>query len=234
MWREIDITEKLVARREARKQAASRRGSHPVAHLDSEKVHEWMRSECAVLSAARQAREDKLMDVVIQTSSAALLAIPGFLVASGRGLPSIAHSWMLAAGAIAFALSFASGCIEQILSSRAYKAQRRIVQKYYTQLSEQTLDEPAIRRADLARRSALIIFTIAVSLGALGLLQVARDPNGKPTAASTAAAAAAASSAASAAACDADLPGWQRDRRHGDLPGGAAAASSAASARTAG
>jgi hypothetical protein len=199
MWREVQITERLGARRAARKLAASRRGSHPVAHLDPEKVHEWMRSECAVLTAARQAREDKLMDVVIQTSSAALLAIPGFLVASGKGLPSIANSWMLAAGASAFTMSFVCACFEQVLSSRAYKAQRQVVQDYYTQQSEETSDKTAIRRADLARRSALTMFTIAVSLGAFGLLQVARDSNGKPTTTTTTTTAAAAPSTATAA-----------------------------------
>jgi hypothetical protein len=212
MWRDNEVSEKLLARRQARKcaaqraaqRAAERDGSHPLAYVDPEKAYEWMQSQCAALMSARQAREDKLIDIVIQTSSAALLAIPGFLVASGKGLPTFTHSWLLASGALAFLISFMLGCTEQILSGKAYRAQRDVLENYYAQKSNIVVNEGANRRTDSARVAALTVFAAAVILSALGLLQVARETNDyASTAASSSsspAPAAAASAAPSAAA----------------------------------
>lgn len=163
---------------------------HPIAHVPTQQAHEWMRAECAALDAARQAREDNLMNVIIQTSSAAVLAIPALFLASETPMPAFAEAWPVYVGTAAFGLAFACACLEQILSGMAYRAQRDVVQKYYAQESEKTCDEATVGRADLVRSLALAIFAIAVSLGGLGLAQFARgidvEAPGSPKSALTA------------------------------------------------
>jgi hypothetical protein len=152
---------------------------HPIAHVPDEIAHQWMREDCAALDAARQAREDNLMNVIIQTSSAAVLAIPGLFIAADVDVPKFKDAWPIYVGTLAFALAFAGACIEQVLSGKAYEAQKRVVEKYYSKKSPRTSDQRAIGRADLARNVALAIFAVAVSLGALGLAQFARGSDGK-------------------------------------------------------
>lgn len=152
---------------------------HPIAHIPDATAYEWMREDCAALDAARQAREDNLMNVIVQTSSAAVLAIPGLFIASGSAIPLFETAWPVYVGTVAFALAFGSACIEQVLSGKAYQAQKRVVEQYYLKRSDQTSDKRAISRADFARNAALVFFAIAVSLASLGLAQFARGSNGK-------------------------------------------------------
>jgi len=173
-----ELWDRLLTRRERRRLAKSRSGSHPISHVDPDKCYEWMRSECAALDLARQGREDGLIATVTQISSAALLAIPGLLLGSERAFPRMAEAPLLFAGLLLFVIALGLAMLEQFLSGKAYRKQVTIVQKYYLQESEERYDTSFVAWVRRTRNGACLSFAFAVLVSATGLISFDRSQNG--------------------------------------------------------
>ncbi len=143
---------------------------HPIAHIDSLKCYEWMLAECASANAQRQAREDGLVGTVTQISSAAILAVPGFALATGSTVPSAGQAPLLYVGLVGFGLALLCAMAEQHFSSVAYAKHIEVVQAYYTKQSEITEDAFTRLRVRVTRWLAYAFFATALFLTAIGLL----------------------------------------------------------------
>lgn len=143
---------------------------HPIDHIDPLKCYEWMLAECASANAQRQAREDGLIGTVTQISSAAILAIPGFALATDYAIPGFSKAPLLYGGMISFGLALLSSMAEQHFSSTAYAKHIEIVQAYYTKQSNLTEDNGSRSRVRVVRWLAYAFFALALSSTATGLL----------------------------------------------------------------
>lgn len=188
------VSDQMVIRRQARRLARARIGKHPIAHVDPDKCYEWMRSECAALDVARQAREDGLIGTITQISSTALLAIPGLIFGSDQSFPEFLTAKMLYFGIAAFLITLLLSMVEQYLSAKAYRLQTQIVREYYALTSETTRNEAFVKWVRWCRNAACVMFAASVVLSTTALITLERKTNGKP--ASTTHAAASATSAA--------------------------------------
>jgi hypothetical protein len=138
-----------------------------------------MLAECARLHDARQAREDGLIQTVIQISSAALLAVPSLLLGTVAGVPGFNQAHLLYGGGALFMLALSAAMLEQHLSSLAFRGQIRIVQDYYLKVSEKAEDVGAIRRLRISRYAAYGLFAAAVLATTFGLINIGNKANGK-------------------------------------------------------
>lgn len=209
--------EKLAKGRRERKSLRSRRGSHPLSHVDKDRCYEWMRAECAALESARQSREDGIIGTITQISSTALLAIPGLLFGSDQSFPSLYDAPLLYFGIAAFLVTLCLAMLEQFLSAKAYRRQTQIVSEYYLMQSDRTSDSAFVMWVRRCRNGACIMFGLAVVISAAALMMLERKADGKSTATSTATATSAAPSAApstsTAAPSAIPLAGVPRERR---------------------
>jgi len=145
---------------------------HPLAHVDSGKCYEWMLAQCAALEAQRQAREDSLVATVTQVSSAALLAVPGVIFASGVHLPRFSTDPLLYGGLIFFGTALVAAMVEQYLSGVACSKQIAIVRAYYLKDSPRTEDKMSLQRVRRCRYLSFACFGVALIVTALGLLSL--------------------------------------------------------------
>ena len=143
---------------------------HPIDHIDSLKCYEWMLAECASANAQRHAREDGLVGTVTQISSAAILAVPGFALATDFAIPGFSKAPLLYCGLISFGFALLSAMAEQHFSSVAYAKHIEVVQAYYTKRSDLTEDLLSRSRVRVARWLAYAFFAVALSATATGLL----------------------------------------------------------------
>lgn len=180
MWRDLEITEKRLARRRERELATRRRGAHPLAHIDPEVAYGWMLSECAAATTQRQARQDGLVATVTQVSSAALLAVPGLLFATQAKFPAATRDPLLYLGLLAFGLAFLSALAEQFFSSAAHDKHIQIMHEYYTFRSVKTEDRQSRRQVKIARNLCYAFFALALISTTFGLL-LAGVQNGTST-----------------------------------------------------
>jgi len=130
-----------------------------------------MRAECATIDLARQGREDGLISTITQISSAALLAIPGFLF-SLTDLPSFNRAPLVYIGIGTFLVSLLSAMLEQYLSGIAYRKQREIAINYYLLKDTKVLDGCFVKIVNLARNVSYISFIIAVVVTSGSLLLI--------------------------------------------------------------
>ena len=131
-----------------------------------------MLAECASANAQRQARQDGLVATIIQISSAALLAVPGLLLASDAKIPSFVENPSLHGGLWAFGAAFITAMGEQYFSGVAYEKHVSVLHKYYTCQSDKTEDKQSRRRVRIARRCCYVLFTTAMILSTIGLLRI--------------------------------------------------------------
>lgn len=146
--------------------------SHPIEHIDTLKAYEWMLSQCAAADAQRQAREDGLVGTITQISSAAILAVPGVMFASNTAVPNFLSAPLLYAGLLCFGAALFSAMVEQHFSSLAYAKHVEVLHAYYTKSSTETEDKPSRRRARIARRTSYAVFSAALLLTTVGLLNL--------------------------------------------------------------
>ena len=149
---------------------ANEAGDHPLADVDSGKCYEWMLAQCAALEAQRQGREDGLVGTVTQISSAALLAVPGVMFASGVELPRFAVDPFLYLGLVFFGVALIAAMTEQDFSGLACSKQIDVVRAYYLKKSAKTKDEASLKRLRTARHLSFACFGFALIVTALGLL----------------------------------------------------------------
>ncbi len=152
--------------------------SHPIAHVELLQRYEWMRQDCAALVEARQSREDSLIQTIIQISSAALLAIPGFLLTSDLGAPNFDDGWLLYLGVIIFMAALVISMLEQNFSAKAYKIQEKVVQKYYLLESADNCDQRSINLVDNCRITGCALFSVAVLTSTFGLTSLMGEYHG--------------------------------------------------------
>ena len=145
---------------------------HPLEHIDSGKCYEWMLAQCAALEAQKQAREDGLVGTVTQISSAALLAVPGVMFASGVDIPGFAIDPTLYIGMFFFVLALTAAMAEQYFSGVACAKQIAVVRAYYLKNSAKIEDKTSLRRVRLARYISFACFGVALIVTALGLLRL--------------------------------------------------------------
>lgn len=143
--------------------------SHPLHSVDPDKCYEWMLAQCAALNASREARQDGLIATITQISSAAILAIPGLVFASGAATPTLSDSPLLYAGVILFIAALLAALAEQHLSVVAFSKQVEITQSYYLKESAQTQDEKSLGRLKMARTFAYVFFVSGILLASIGL-----------------------------------------------------------------
>ena len=143
---------------------------HPIDHVDPLKCYEWMLAECASANAQRQAREDGLVGTVTQISSAAILAVPGFALATDTAIPSFSKAPLLYLGMIGFGFALLTAMAEQHFSSIAYAKHIEVVEAYYTKRSDITEDLTSRARVRMARWLAYSFFAMALLVTAIGLL----------------------------------------------------------------
>lgn len=145
---------------------------HPLAHVNSGKCYEWMLAQCAALEAQRQGREDGLVGTVTQISSAALLAVPGVIFASGVHLPRFATDAFLYLGLLFFVAALVAAMAEQYFSGLACSKQIEVVRAYYLKQSTKTVDKTSVLRVRRARYISFACFGVALIITALGLLRL--------------------------------------------------------------
>jgi hypothetical protein len=131
-----------------------------------------MLAQCAALEAQRQAREDSLVATVTQISSAALLAVPGVMFASGIHLPPFAIDPFLYLGLLLFAFALVAAMAEQYFSGLACSKQIKVVRAYYLKDSAKTEDTVSLQRVRLARYISFACFGVALIVTGLGLLRL--------------------------------------------------------------
>ena len=195
-------------RRLARKANAELRGAHPLSKIDPARCHAWMREDCAQYDTAREAREDNLIGVIIQITSAALLAIPSLIFGLSKKFPDFSEAPFIHTGLAGLFLSLLLAMGEQLLSAHAYKRRRKIAIKYYQKKSDVVSDPVFAACTRWCRYSAyaLFVLSLAVSAAAIASYEDSEDDRrstaaaSSPAAASSSPAAAAASSPAAAAA----------------------------------
>jgi hypothetical protein len=158
-----------------------------------------MRQDCAALVEARQSREDSLIQTITQISSAALLAIPGFLLTSDLGAPNFEDGWSLYLGAILFISTLFISMLEQHFSAKSYKIHEQVVQKYYLLEKQNNCDQQSINLVNNFRIMGCILFFFAVLISAFGLTSLMGEYNGRsnPTTSSTSSPAASSPAASS-------------------------------------
>jgi hypothetical protein len=146
-----------------------------------------MRQDCAALVEARQSREDSLIQTITQISSAALLAIPGFLLTSDLGAPNFEDGWSLYLGAILFISTLFISMLEQHFSAKSYKIHEQVVQKYYLLEKQNNCDQQSINLVNNFRIMGCILFFFAVLISAFGLTSLMGEYNGRsnPTTSTT-------------------------------------------------
>jgi hypothetical protein len=131
--------------------------------------YERMLAQCADVNATRQAREDGLIATITQISSAALLAVPGFLLSGSNQLK---WPWMLEFGLVSFGVALMSAMAEQHLSAKAHAKHIQVVQKYYLLESRDREDKRSRIQVRCARRSAYLSFVLSVVLTSFGLFHL--------------------------------------------------------------
>lgn len=184
---QADRWERMLARRQ-RRRFASKADSHSLAHVDPDRCYEWLRSDCAALTLARQSREDGLIGTITQISSTALLGIPGLLLASDSRLPAIRENPLLFAGVGLFAAALLCAMLEQYLSGKAYARQVKVTSDFYLMLSETREDTSYVEWLRLCRKCAYITFVVALVASTVALFSFREKPNGqtsKPATATT-------------------------------------------------
>jgi len=142
------------------------------------KRYDRMLEQCANLNAARQARQDSLTATITQISSAALLAVPGFLLASVDAA-SAWNGW-LKLGLAALALALLSAMAEQHFSAVAHAKHIKIVEKYYLLESSVREDKKSRLHVKIARQIAYGTFVAAIILTSAGLFQMGPQNGKKP------------------------------------------------------
>ena len=200
-----DKWQRLASARIGRKLAKSRKGAHPLSHVDPDKCYEWMRSDCASYDAARQAREDGLISTITQISSAALLAIPGLIFGANQDFPEFDAAPLLYAGIFTFLTSLILSMVEQYLSAKAYRRQTKIAQDYYLLQSDKRSDEKFVAWVRRCRNSACITFGVAVAISTAALMMLERDFDGTPAASTSAPPSTTATATATATAASAHV-----------------------------
>lgn len=142
-----------------------------------------MRQDCAALVSARQSREDGIVQTIIQISSGALLAIPGFLLTSDLSTPSLIDGWSLYFGITLFVCALIIAMLEQHFSAKAYKIHEKVVQNFYLLKSTDNFDEKSVKLVYRLRIISCIIFSSAVLISMFGLGSLMGENNGKSKAA---------------------------------------------------
>jgi hypothetical protein len=128
-----------------------------------------MLEQCANLNATRQARQDGLIGTITQISSAALLAVPGFMLSSRN---THVWNWEMKLVLIALVVSLLSAMGEQHLSVKAHAKHVEIVQKYYLLESADREDKKSRAQVKLSRQFAYASFLVAIVLTSAGLFEL--------------------------------------------------------------
>lgn len=185
-WQYYAQSRNLLERRRERKQRLSRLQPHPLAHVDQDRRHDWMREDCAAYNTARQAREDAIITTITQISSAALLAIPGILFGANKDFPTFHQKPSLYLGIVLFFISLVFSMIEQYISAKACRHQVKIAEAFYTMESEVRDDSKLIPWVRRSRNIACIVFGVAIVITASSLITLERTGNGNSAAPATA------------------------------------------------
>ena len=204
---------------------------HPLDDCDPTECYQTMMSERTELIKARREAEDNLVKTIIQLSSALVVLLAGFAVQSKVDLVGLPY-WLFVLATICSAVAIAAGLAEHFYSSKAYLAQQKLVEDYFSKRIS-SFSEPKenaqVRKAQLAAFASFL-----VSLGLLGIIAISKAgvSYGQPAASTSAssAAATAAAAAAPATAVRATTTGIGRIHRQGgsDEVGGTVNAATAA------
>lgn len=160
---------RLRERRLARKSKLELLGDHPLSHIDKWRRYQWMREDCAQYESAREAREDNLIAVVIQISSAALIAIPGFIFNVYKKFPALSEEPLIFIGLFGFFISLICAMAEQMLSAHAYGRQSKVATAYYQMRSHQTFDSKFTRWTKVCRYVAYASFVLSLAVSAIAI-----------------------------------------------------------------
>ncbi|NNC73788.1 MAG: hypothetical protein HKN78_13065 [Sphingomonadaceae bacterium] len=145
---------------------------HPLEEIDDDRCYQWYLDQSATLSAGRAARQDGLIATITQISSAAVLAVPGFVVASESGLPSFWANEILYFGITGFGGALLAAMAEQHYSAKAHQKQIEILEKFYFKESSETEDIASRNKVKWARRTSYLLFLLALTLTAVGLIRI--------------------------------------------------------------
>jgi hypothetical protein len=159
------------------------KSKHPFEHVDPAQLYEWMRQDCAAIVSARQSREDGIVQTIIQISSAALIAIPGFLLTSDLSTPSLIDGWSLYFGIILFVCALITSMLEQHFSAKAYKIHEKVIQNFYLLKNTNNSDKKPVQLVHRLRIISCIFFSSAVLNSMFGLGSLMGEYNGKSKAA---------------------------------------------------
>ena len=170
-------------------------------------------AERATLITGWREAEDNLVKNVIQLSSALVALMTGFIAQTNFSLARYVF-WLFSIAIILLGVSIAFGLTEQFLSSRAYLAQQKMLEQYYTKkISE--FSEPLINRwVRFSQGGAFLSFALAlVMIGIFAVLQAGDKTDVRqkqPTTATSSSPAAATTTTSSSPAAAAAAPGKVR------------------------
>ncbi len=157
-------------------------GGHPLDGADADRCYDVLMSERNALLTAKRSAEDETIKGVIRFSQAALLLIPGAVLTLNVHLP---HKQMvlLAIGIILFVCAVLSSFAEQLLSSRAYDKQIKVVTAYYQKRSAEVDHPKSANRVRWAIRASFTFFFLALAFSTTSLSWFALEASvaNKPT-----------------------------------------------------
>jgi hypothetical protein len=149
-------------------------GGHPLDGADEDKCYDVLLTERNSLLTAKRASEDDAIKGIIKFSSAALLLVPGAIVAWKIPISGTAI-YMLGTGFVLFVLSVIMAFAEQFLSSVAYDKQLNVVTEYYSKRSHEVSHPLSAKRVRLALLGSFFLFSSALLMSSLGLGMLAED-----------------------------------------------------------
>uniref|UniRef100_UPI0018F87BD2 hypothetical protein n=1 Tax=Allosphingosinicella vermicomposti TaxID=614671 RepID=UPI0018F87BD2 len=152
---------------------------HMLDGCDLDECYKTMMSERTELIKARREAEDTLVKTIIQLSATLIALIAGFITQTSVQVePRLLPVLILAL--ILLVLSLASGLSEHIFSSKAYLAQQKLVEQFYSRKIN-SFDEPWenkwVRRCQVA--SFGLFVSALISLATFSVFQAGEKSNGK-------------------------------------------------------
>ncbi len=179
--------------------------SHPLTDCDPDECYRTMMSERTDLIKAQRDAEDTLVKTIIQISSALLVLLAGFVVQSDSVMRPFSQSIYLFC-MFGLVVAVVAGLFEHFFSSKAYSAQLKLVESFYTQQIS-SFGEPienkwvrAMQRLQFGAFAIAAFFLLIIAAAEIG----EKDDQGKEdgttsTSTSTATATSAATATAAAA-----------------------------------
>ncbi|WP_156348576.1 hypothetical protein [Sphingomonas sp. Leaf23] len=145
--------------------------AHPLDGCADDELYKIMMSERTELIKARRDAEDTLIKTIIQLSSSLITLTAGFVsLTSVRIVP---HAiWPLSITLIGLLLAVVSGLLENIFSSRAYSAQQKNLEEYFSKRIK-VFEEPKENRyIRITQRVSFGMFSLSlIAIGVFGVLQ---------------------------------------------------------------